>query len=87
MDEPRIHFAIVCASISCPKLLNVAFEASKIDVQLNTAAKEFLSDSERNNLTENKIEISKIFKWFSSDFKQNGSLIDFLNYGRILRNV
>lgn len=79
MGDARIHFAIVCASVSCPKLLNKAFEASKLEAQLNAATKAFLTDPERNNLSENKIEISKIFKWFSSDFKQNGSLIDFLN--------
>lgn len=79
MKEPRIHFAIVCASVSCPKLQNTAFEPSKTEEQLNNATKEFLSDSARNELSQNSIKISKIFKWFSSDFKQNGSLIDFLN--------
>lgn len=79
MDEPRIHFAIVCASVSCPKLQNIAFESSTIEAQLANATKEFLADSTRNNLSQNKIKISKLFKWFSSDFKQEGSLIDFLN--------
>jgi hypothetical protein len=79
MDEPRIHFAIVCASFSCPKLVNSAFTASQIELQLTKATTEFLSDSKRNSITENNIAISKIFKWFAKDFKQNGSLIDFLN--------
>ena len=79
MNEPRIHFGIVCASVSCPKLQNIAFEATNIEEQLTNATKEFLADPVRNNLSQNSIKISKIFKWFSSDFKQNGSLIDFLN--------
>ena len=79
MGDPRIHFGIVCASVSCPKLQNTAFESSKIEEQLTSATKEFLADSSRNDLSQNSIKISKIFKWFSSDFKQNGSLIDFLN--------
>ncbi len=79
MDEPRIHFAIVCASYSCPKLHNKAFTASDLDTQLADATKEFLSDTERNSVSENSLELSKIFQWFSKDFKQNGSLIDFLN--------
>ncbi|MBE9489992.1 MAG: DUF547 domain-containing protein [Bacteroidetes bacterium] len=79
MNEPRIHFGIVCASISCPKLQNTAFEASKIEAQLNKATKEFLADTTKNNLSKNSIKISKIFKWFSSDFKENGSLVDFIN--------
>ncbi len=79
MDEPRIHFAIVCASVSCPKLQNKAYTALNLDKQLVNATKEFLSDTSKNNISENKIELSKIFQWFTKDFKQNGSLIDFLN--------
>lgn len=79
MDEPRIHFAIVCASFSCPKLQNEAFTASKLDEQLTKATKQFLNDSDRNKISENRIELSKIFRWFSKDFETNGSLIDFLN--------
>jgi len=79
MDEPRIHFAIVCASFSCPKLQNEAFVASQMEAQLTKATKEFLADSDRNSITSDSIEISKIFQWFAKDFKENGSLIDFLN--------
>ena len=79
MDEPRIHFAIVCASYSCPKLQNTAFTASNLETQLTAATKQFLSDTKRNEIKENSLKISKIFKWFDKDFEQNGSLIDFLN--------
>lgn len=79
MDEPRIHFAIVCSSYSCPKLQNEAFTASNLEEQLTNVTKDFLSDSERNYLSENQLELSKIFQWFAKDFKQSGSLIDFLN--------
>lgn len=80
MNEPRIHFAIVCASFSCPKLQNEAFIGSKIELQLTKATKEFLGDPKRNNVSQNSLQLSKIFQWFSKDFKQNGSLIDFLNH-------
>ena len=79
MDEPRIHFAIVCASESCPKLQNEAFVADKLEEQLTLVTKEFLGDNTKNKITVNQLELSKIFKWFSKDFKQNGSLIDFIN--------
>lgn len=79
MNEPRIHFAIVCASFSCPKLQNEAFDASKIEEQLSKVAKEFLSDTNRNEISENSLKLSKIFQWFSKDFKQNGSVVDFIN--------
>ncbi len=79
MDEPRIHFAINCASVSCPKLLNVAFLPETLESQLTDVTKDFLSDTSRNNISENSIQISKIFRWFGKDFKKDGSLIDFLN--------
>lgn len=79
MNEPRIHFAIVCASESCPKLQNEAFVSEKLEEQLTHATKKFLSDDSKNRISQNQLELSKIFKWFSKDFKQNGSLVDFLN--------
>ena len=79
MNDPRIHFGIVCASVSCPKLQNTAFEASNLDSKLDSATKEFLADPMQNNLSKNAIQLSKIFKWFAKDFKNEGSLIDFLN--------
>ncbi len=79
MNEPRIHFAIVCASISCPKLQNTAFTALDLESQLTNATKDFLSDTSKNNISRNSIKLSKIFKWFLKDFKQNQSLVDFLN--------
>ncbi len=80
MDEPRIHFAIVCASVSCPKLQNTAFHEAMLEEQLENATKEFLSDKSKNIISENSIKLSKIFKWFAKDFKTKDSdLIDFLN--------
>lgn len=79
MNEPRIHFAIVCASVSCPKLQNEAFTAANLEEQLTNATKEFLADTSKNELSKDRIKLSKIFKWFKGDFEQNGSLIDFLN--------
>ncbi len=79
MNEPRIHFAIVCASVSCPKLKNNAYTAATLDLQLSKAAEVFLKDPNRNIITKNSVQLSRIFKWFSSDFQQEGSLIEFLN--------
>ena len=79
MNEPRIHFAIVCASFSCPKLQNKAYESSILEEQLMIATKSFLTDTSKNKISKNEVQISKIFKWFDKDFKQNGTLINFLN--------
>lgn len=79
MSEPRIHFAINCASFSCPNLLNEAYTETKLDAQLTAAAKSFINDATKNTITTNNIEISKIFDWFEGDFEKKGSLIDYLN--------
>ncbi len=78
-NEPRIHFAIVCASKSCPKLLNEAFTQDKVRRQLDKQARDFLSDNFRNRLAEKEVYLSKIFSWFKGDFTKEGSLIEFLN--------
>jgi len=78
-NEPRIHFAIVCASYSCPNLRREAYQGDKLDIQLTNQVKEFLNDSTKNRITKGQINISKIFSWFKGDFTKLGSLIDFLN--------
>lgn len=78
-DEPRIHFAVNCASVSCPPLLNEAFMAEKIESQLTKVATTFINDPTRNKISADKAEISSIFSWFKGDFTKKGSLIDFLN--------
>ncbi len=60
-DDARIHFALVCASISCPKLQQEAYIGSKIDTQLDDAGKEFLNDKSKNNISTGKAQLSKYF--------------------------
>ncbi len=79
MNEPRIHFAINCASYSCPKLLNRVFLAATMEKQLEQVTKDFVNDISRNNISENSIELSEIFKWYKKDFTTNGSLINYIN--------
>ena len=79
MGDPRIHFGINCASFSCPPLLNGAFTASTVDSKLDFLAHQFVNDPLRNKISENQIQLSKIFQWYAKDFKTQGSLIDFLN--------
>ncbi len=78
-NEPRIHFAINCASVSCPPLLNEAFLPSTLESQLEKVAVGFINDTSRNKISKDQIEISAIFSWFKGDFTKEGSLIDFLN--------
>ena len=71
MDEPRIHFAIVCASHSCPKLLNEAFDAHNLDAQLDKNAVDFFANPENFTLQGNKVKLSSILDWFGEDFGNN----------------
>lgn len=79
MKEPRIHFAINCASFSCPRLAKEAYNSSSLEKQLQQASLAFINDVSKNKIEAHKIEISYIFKWFKKDFTQNQSLIAFLN--------
>ena len=81
-DDPRVHFAVNCASIGCPALREEAFTAERLEVQLDEQAQRFFSDRSRNRFNAGKLEVSKIFDWFGDDFKQGykgiGSLPQFL---------
>lgn len=79
MNEPRIHFAINCASYSCPKLINKAFTVSNIEKMLERATVDFINDPKRNKFTTDKLQLSNIFKWYKKDFTAKGSLIDYIN--------
>lgn len=68
--EPRIHFAVNCASIGCPSLLPEAFVASRLESQLEKAAHNFLSNKKKNFVKNGKLFLSKIFSWYGDDFNK-----------------
>lgn len=78
-NDPRVHFAINCASISCPKLHNQAFTAENLNEKLEKLTKEFVNDKNMNELSASSVKVSKIFDWYAVDFKNGGTLIDWLN--------
>jgi len=69
-DDPRIHFAVSCASIGCPMLRDEAYVADRLDQQLENQVVQFLSDRSRNryDAERNALEVSEIFKWYAEDF-------------------
>lgn len=71
-DDPRVHVAVVCASIGCPMLRNEAFRGDKLEAQLEDAFRRFLSDRTRNryNPQSRKLEVSRIFDWYGKDFEK-----------------
>ena len=70
-DDPRVHFAVNCASIGCPPLREEAFTADRLEAQLDEQALRFMSDRSRNryDAARGKLEVSKIFDWFGEDFR------------------
>lgn len=68
--EPRIHFAVNCASIGCPALREEAYRGDRLDSQLEDATRRFLADSSRNRLDGGTLWISEIFDWYAEDFEQ-----------------
>jgi hypothetical protein len=79
-NEPRIHFALNCASESCPKLLNRAYKASSLNSQLTQSTKTFLNDKSKNDLSDvNSIKVSQLFDWYKTDFDKDGDIIVFIN--------
>ncbi|MGH8662517.1 MAG: DUF547 domain-containing protein, partial [Burkholderiales bacterium] len=69
-DEPRVHFAVNCASIGCPMLREEAYVAERLDAQLEEQAARFLSDRSRNryDAASGTLEVSRIFDWFKEDW-------------------
>lgn len=78
-NDSRAHFAVNCASYSCPKLLNEAFVAEKLDKQLDEAAIAFVTDEKRNIITPDKVQLSKLFKWYKGDFTGETDLFGYIN--------
>ena len=66
--DPRVHAAVNCASISCPKLARTAYTASNLNQQLDKAMKTWMSDPSRNKFSKGSAKLSKIYDWFEKDF-------------------
>ena len=71
-DEPRIHFALNCASIGCPMLRDEAFTADRVDAQLEDGVRRFLGDRSRNRHepSSGRLALSPIFDWYKADFEK-----------------
>jgi len=79
MAEPRIHFAIVCASVSCPDLRTEPYAAAKLNQQLDSQVNRFLHNSKKGLRVEGEVVlVSKIFKWFKADFDKKGGVRTFI---------
>jgi hypothetical protein len=79
-SEPRIHFALNCGSQSCPLLKDGLYSSKNLEKELNVAATLFIQSSRGSMLDKEEkiLYLSKIFEWYSEDFKKSGTIIDFV---------
>lgn len=81
-NDPRVHFVLVCAALSCPELAGFAYTPGKLDKQLEEQTKKALNDPDFVRIKKNSelVLISKIFDWYSEDFKATGqSKVAYIN--------
>lgn len=80
--DPRIHFALACAAVSCPQLANYAFRPEKLDEELDKRSRLCLNSTSfvRVDRSKKRVELSKIFEWYKGDFEQvTSNQIEFVN--------
>ena len=79
-NEPRIHFALVCAAMSCPRLRNEAYLGDKLDRQLDDQGRDFLNNLAKNKPGKATAQLSKYFDWYKGDWSNNGqSVVGWVN--------
>ena len=70
-NDPRLHYALNCASIGCPNLQNEAFTAANTEALLDTGAKDYINHPRGVSVTENGLVLSSIYEWFAVDFGED----------------
>jgi len=81
LDDPRIHGALVCASLSCPDLRRTPFEAGRIGAQLDEQMRTWLANPEKGARIDGegeRIALSRVFDWFAGDFEPAGGILRFV---------
>jgi hypothetical protein len=78
--DARVHFAVNCAAVSCPTLLNKIYTEDNVQAQLTANTKAALSNPTFNKITASNASLSKLFDWYKADFvKAEGSVVNFVN--------
>ncbi|GAA4401718.1 DUF547 domain-containing protein [Nibrella viscosa] len=79
-NDPRIHFALVCAAMSCPRLRNEAYTSDKLNQQLDDQGHHFLNNPAKNKISADQAALSKYFDWYKGDWQENGqSVVTWVN--------
>lgn len=77
--DPRYHFAIVCAALSCPNIIPELYEGNRINFQLDQVTHDFITNDQKNDLKSGVIKLSMIFEWYKDEFAQFGGIRNFIN--------
>jgi hypothetical protein len=78
-QEPRIHFALNCGSLSCPFLPSNLFTSQNLDQRLNDLTIDFINDQKGVQVSGQQLILSRIFKWYRKDFKAEGGIVQFIS--------
>jgi len=76
-SDRRIHFALVCAARSCPKLRNEAYTAAKLNAQLDDQGRDFMNNPAKNSIMSQKAALSKYFDWYKGDWKDDNKSVEY----------
>ncbi|MDX1653094.1 MAG: DUF547 domain-containing protein [Brumimicrobium sp.] len=87
-NDARIHAVLNCAAESCPALRKEAYVAERLDEQLDDQMRQFVNNDKKNIINKDSAKLSKLFKWYSGDFKANApSIIAYINkYSKVKLN-
>jgi hypothetical protein len=81
--DARIHFALACGAIGCPKLQGFAYQEEDLDAKLDAVTRTTLNDPNFIRVSESSVQVSQIFKWYSRDFLTEApSILDYINQYR-----
>ncbi len=78
-EEPRFHFALVCAALGCPPIIDEAYTPATLKSQLQRQTEIAVNNPNFTKVKGKNVQLSQIFEWYKEDFVRNGDEIDFLN--------
>ncbi|MCK5495816.1 MAG: DUF547 domain-containing protein, partial [Hyphomicrobiaceae bacterium] len=76
--DPRIHFAVNCASIGCPNLMRAAFTADETEAMLEAATRDYANHPRGAHVADGKLYLSAIFDWHGADFGDEAAIVEFI---------
>ncbi|MCD9467458.1 DUF547 domain-containing protein [Photobacterium iliopiscarium] len=85
--DPRIHYAVNCASLGCPDLLPQVFDSHQLEQQLNTAASRFINSNKGVHTNSKQTTLSSIYDWYSVDFGNRQALLQHINHYRLHKKI